>query len=465
MTFSLAKLGRSQWRLYLFTKTVPFLSSESGCRRFSTVVSDGYGTTVISCSLLTRTINQYCLMSLFCCDQSSKLRFPLFLLIMSENIHKKLQDISLGIDDEIVNLPLDLCEEAAEENRFSLITRPINPRRQNLRAMMLAFPRLWGFSDEVTGRLLQNQQVQFIFTSEEAMLSRDPSTILNSADGDPYLTSYGAIHGNIFHCRGVFKCGLSTLSFRYEKLRGFCTACGMMNHNASECPSNMIGPQIAPQDDDDDDNGGDDHPPGFPDIANNDERNQTHEEPDVTESDNKSKRTPNKKRKTEEHGPVQDTHTAYCDVRHWYVNEEMEEHLSKRKRVQAEFRDARAWYPLPNDHESGSSRGHTSNGHQHQHSDGQIRRRQREKWNPPPRGWVKCNYDVSHHQAHASNIGKWPRHQRPCFRLLSSSCPPKPELQNMRERKIEASKESSTSNILKVSPSFDSQIAPSLSNS
>lgn len=171
MTFSLAKLGRSQWRLYLFTKTVPFLSSESGCRRFSTVVSDGYGTTVISCSLLTRTINQYCLMSLFCCDQSSKLRFPLFLLIMSENIHKKLQDISLGIDDEIVNLPLDLCEEAAEENRFSLITRPINPRRQNLRAMMLAFPRLWGFSDEVTGRLLQNQQVQFIFTSEEAMLS------------------------------------------------------------------------------------------------------------------------------------------------------------------------------------------------------------------------------------------------------------------------------------------------------
>lgn len=442
MTFSLAKLGRSQWLLHLFTKTVPFLSSESGCRRFSTVVSDGYGTTVISCSLLTRTINQCCLMSLFCYDQSSKLRFPLFLLIMSEKIHKKLQDISLGIDDEIVNLPLDLCEEAAEENRFSLITRPINHRRQNLRAMMLAFPRLWGFSDEVTGRLLQDQKVQFIFTSEEAMLSvlrRGPWSFNEwmcsiqrwhpnhtndelkfipfwvQVRGIPiqFLTQRMVVHiGRLmgqfmetdftaegsssvdyvcvrllwntdtplrFQRQFQFGNQTATLSFRYEKLRGFCTVCGMMYHNASECPSNMIGPQVAPQDDDDDDDGGEDHPPGFPDIANNEERNQTHEEPEVTESDNEGKHTPNKKRRTEEHGPVQDTHTAYCDVRHWYVNEEMEEHLSKRKRVQAEFRDARAWYPLPNDHESGSSRRHTSNGRQHQHSDGTVGKKPPEK--------------------------------------------------------------------------------------
>lgn len=36
-----------------------------------------------------------------------------------------------------------------------------------------------------------------------------------------------------------------------------------------------------------------------------------------------------------------------------------------------------------------------------------IQRRQREKWNPPPRGWVKCNYDVSHHEGNTNSGMGW----------------------------------------------------------
>jgi len=90
---------------------------------------------------------------------------------MTDKIRKHLQDISLGIEDEIVNLPLDLCEDAANESRFSLIVKPTNPRKQNLRAMLSTMPRLWGVGDEVTGRILENRKVQFLFQSEESMLS------------------------------------------------------------------------------------------------------------------------------------------------------------------------------------------------------------------------------------------------------------------------------------------------------
>lgn len=75
---------------------------------------------------------------------------------MSDRIQKQLQDITLGIEDEVVDLPTELCEEAAEENRFALIGKPLHPKKQNIREMLSALPRLWGVADEVIRRILEN---------------------------------------------------------------------------------------------------------------------------------------------------------------------------------------------------------------------------------------------------------------------------------------------------------------------
>lgn len=90
---------------------------------------------------------------------------------MSDYLRKQMQDIALGIQDDVVNLPVDLCEEAIHETRFSLIAKPVNPRKQNLRAMLNALPRLWGVGEEVVSRILENRKIQFIFQSEESMTS------------------------------------------------------------------------------------------------------------------------------------------------------------------------------------------------------------------------------------------------------------------------------------------------------
>ncbi|CAN7062939.1 unnamed protein product, partial [Brassica oleracea var. botrytis] len=68
---------------------------------------------------------------------------------MTDRVRKQLQDITLGIEDDVVDLPLDL----------------------NIRAMMSALPRLWGVANEVVGRVLENNKVQFLFKTEESLLS------------------------------------------------------------------------------------------------------------------------------------------------------------------------------------------------------------------------------------------------------------------------------------------------------
>lgn len=82
-----------------------------------------------------------------------------------------MQEIALGIEEEAINLPFELCEEAISETRFSLIVKPVNPRKQNLRAMLGTLPRLWGVGNEVSGRILENRRIQFLFQSDEAMNS------------------------------------------------------------------------------------------------------------------------------------------------------------------------------------------------------------------------------------------------------------------------------------------------------
>lgn len=62
----------------------------------------------------------------------------------------------------------------------------------------------------------------------------------------------------------LFQFGDTTvaLKFRYEKLRGFCTLCGMMNHSASECPTDTQDNHDDPSADDNEEEN-DDFPPGF----------------------------------------------------------------------------------------------------------------------------------------------------------------------------------------------------------
>ena len=61
---------------------------------------------------------------------------------MADYIRRQVQEIALGIEDATINLRVELCEKAINETRFRLIVKPVNPRKQNLRAMLSALPRL-----------------------------------------------------------------------------------------------------------------------------------------------------------------------------------------------------------------------------------------------------------------------------------------------------------------------------------
>jgi len=46
-------------------------------------------------------------------------------------------------------------------NRLSLIGRPLNPRVQNLNAVIAALPRVWGLTTRVHGRILDAPMFNF----------------------------------------------------------------------------------------------------------------------------------------------------------------------------------------------------------------------------------------------------------------------------------------------------------------
>lgn len=58
-----------------------------------------------------------------CVDPFEGILFPLFLLVLADKLRKQMQEISLGIKDGVVNLPIDLYDEAVNETRFSLIRK------------------------------------------------------------------------------------------------------------------------------------------------------------------------------------------------------------------------------------------------------------------------------------------------------------------------------------------------------
>jgi len=74
---------------------------------------------------------------------------------MSDRLRKSVQDLNLGIDDEPVALTPEFCSQAAYVNRFSVVVTTVNPRKQNLRALIGQMPRVWGFPDSCVGRILE----------------------------------------------------------------------------------------------------------------------------------------------------------------------------------------------------------------------------------------------------------------------------------------------------------------------
>lgn len=354
---------------------------------------------------------------IFCFEngkQSIGIIFPLFLLIMAERIRKQLQEITLGINDEAISVSFDLSEEAVNETKYSIVVKPVNPRKQNLRAMLNALPRLWGVGDEVAGRILENKKIQFIFQSEETMASvlrRGPCTFNEwmciTQRWNPLLTDDDLKHipfwvqvkgiplhfltkrmvrevgihiGNYFETdfdsegavlvdyvrvkllwnvdlplrfQRLFKFGdvETVLKFRYEKLRNFCNICGMMSHDAGECPMNAKTEPSEEGDDDNDEDG--DYPPGFDGANNTNGGPEPFESAPSMEQNEGHNSTSTRKRKAEESSSNSDdqpTTKLICyEMRQGYTLDNSDECFSKRRRAQSETMEVRNWFFQPNE--------------------------------------------------------------------------------------------------------------------
>lgn len=235
--------------------------------------------------------------------------------------------------------------------------------------------------EEVVGRILENRKVQFLFQSEEAMdsiLRRGPWSFNdwmcvlqkwspNQTDEDlkqipfwmqirgiplRFLTSRmitfignqlgsfvetdfegdGAVlvdyvrvklNWNIdkpLRFQRIFQFGgeAVVMKFRYERLRNFCTTCGLLTHDAAECPSTN-NPGDNPNDDDDND-----ETPDIPDEDDNAESNVlppgNHEAADTKEDDRQGA---TKKRKTEAEQSTATSYPLLCyDIRQAYATED-----------------------------------------------------------------------------------------------------------------------------------------------
>ncbi|KAL1207283.1 hypothetical protein V5N11_028027 [Cardamine amara subsp. amara] len=74
-----------------------------------------------------------------------------------------------GHPNGVFAVPIEICASATHASQFSLLVRPANPLKQNLRAMARFFPRLWGMDTTVVGRVIDHGRVQFLFPSNEAL--------------------------------------------------------------------------------------------------------------------------------------------------------------------------------------------------------------------------------------------------------------------------------------------------------
>ncbi|CAL9229625.1 unnamed protein product [Arabidopsis halleri] len=242
---------------------------------------------------------------------------------MSDFLRKSVQDLDLGIDDDPITLSPEFVSQAASVNRYSLIVTTVNPRKQNLRALIGQMPRVWGLTDSCVGRIMGQGKVQFKFKTEESMnlvLSRGPWSFNDwmlsihrwypnitegkmkiipfwvQIQGIPilYLTNAmaRAVGNRLGHVKLVdfdenanqvgfvrvkidwnvddplrfqrnfqFTAGENTIiKFRFERLRNFCTKCGSLKHDIKECSLVFDDANPAgPDDGNDEDGHNDDH--------------------------------------------------------------------------------------------------------------------------------------------------------------------------------------------------------------
>ena len=242
-------------------------------------------------------------------------RFYLILSKMADNLRRAAQDIDLGVDDKPVTLSAAVVAQASTENRFILMGRPVIPRRQNIRSIVASMPRVWGHAGLVHGRIVPGNQFQFIFPFEESLetvirrgpwafndrmlvlqkwsssanfnlniipfwiqirgipfhfLSREVIGEIGRAIGNVEEIDYDPetaarvefvrvqINWNVeqplrFHRNFQFQAGVNTLlKFRYERLRGFCEACGLLTHDSGAYLITNGGPDSDSEGDDDD---------------------------------------------------------------------------------------------------------------------------------------------------------------------------------------------------------------------
>jgi len=223
-----------------------------------------------------------------------------FCLNMADELWDEIQNLELRQEGPSLFIPNEAYIMVAGRNRLSIIARPLNPRVQNLQAIITALPRAWGLTAHVHGRIIDDTYVQFLFQSEMDLLSVQrrepwlfnnwfvasqrwqPAPALNFVTtidlwvqmrGIPFLyvseetaleiaQEIGAIISLDFHDttstqiayirvrvrvgitdslrffqRITFESGESALiRFQYERLRRICSNCFRFTHNRNYCP-------------------------------------------------------------------------------------------------------------------------------------------------------------------------------------------------------------------------------------
>lgn len=130
------------------------------------------------------------------------------------------------------------------------------------------------------------------------------------------------------------------LRFCYEKLRGFCSTCGLLSHDATKCPLNNDALNADPPPDDDEDDDGEDspHDPSSgvqsPHITPQSFPGEPSEKP---AEDYQKGGTENKRRRTSETFGSTSNHQNVTDMRQAFLREEVEDvYVKKRMRLAGE---------------------------------------------------------------------------------------------------------------------------------
>ena len=214
------------------------------------------------------------------------------------------QENDLGLDKAPIVLPPHLVAQALHLNRFSTVGVLVNPEKQSMKGLINQLPYIWGITDEVIGRIVDNKKFQFLFKTEEAInrvLQEGPwsfadlmivakrwdATVTeedlkivqfwvqvkgipphylskavikfigdefaevvdvhfedfsNLTDSVWVLVNWNVDNPLIFKRNFEFAGGeIVMLSFRYHRLKNFCTKCGMFTHDETVCPLQIHG--------------------------------------------------------------------------------------------------------------------------------------------------------------------------------------------------------------------------------